>query len=368
MSVTISLEPVTAERTAAPAVAYPYSQWYAAAFSDEVTRTPMPRTLLDQRIVLYRTEAGDPVALVDRCPHRRAPLSQGALVGDQIECPFHGMLFGPDGHCSRIPCQDVIPPAAHIRSYPAVDRHGHIWLWFGAPEQADPAMVPDLHWLTDPSLTAVKGMMLIKANYLTVLDNLLDDTHLPFVHRNSIGTPKMVSAPIDVQAGNDWVGFSRWTLDTPPSPVHARAGGFTTNVDRWFNVRYVKPSTVTIDVGSAPIGTGAPEGDRSKGIGLFSNGTLTPGAGNTTLYFWHNARNFALDDEELSRALHKDMVNTFLEDSVIVEAVQAVVDGDTQATPQLNIAGDVVSLRARRIIAQLIASEAASGGRPAPRP
>lgn len=357
MPATIAIQP--AGRAPVATVAYPYRQWYAAAFSEDVTREPLARTLLDQRIVLYRTEAGDPVALADRCPHRRAPLSQGAVVGDRIECPFHGMLFGPDGRCARIPCQEAIPDEAHIRSYPAVDRHGHIWLWFGDAAAADTDLIPDLHWMTDPDLVPVKGMMLIQANYLTVLDNLLDDTHLPFVHRNSIGTPKMVAAPIDVQVGRDSVSFSRWTLDTPPSPVHARAGGFTTNVDRWFNVRYVKPSTVLIDVGSAPVGTGAPEGDRSKGIGLFSNGTLTPGAGNTTWYFWHNARNFALGDAELSRQLHADMVNTFQEDSVIVQAVQRVIDVDNDPTPQLNIAGDVVSLRARRIIAQLIAAEAA---------
>lgn len=339
-----------------PQVAYPLDQWYAAAFSDEVGRVPLARTLLDQRVVLWRTEAGAPAAVLDRCPHRRAPLSAGGLVGDHIECPFHGMRFGPDGQCALIPCQETIPPGAHIRAFPVVERDGHVWIWFGEPDRADADAIPDLHWLTDPALKAVKGRMLIQANYLTVLDNLLDDTHLPYVHRNSIGTPKMVSAPLDVQAGNDWVAFSRWTLDTPPSAVHARAGGFTTHVDRWFNVRYVKPATVLIDVGSAPVGTGAPQGDRSKGIGLYSNGTLAPASGNSTWYFWHNARNFAQADESMDAALQQDMERTFAEDAVILEAVQRVIDEDADPR-QLNIAGDVVSLRARRIIAQLIEAE-----------
>jgi len=353
----ISVKPVSADAT----VAYPHSQWYAAAFSEDVTRTPLARTLLNQRVVLYRTEAGDPVALADRCAHRSAPLSKGALVGDLIECPFHGMQYGPDGNCSLIPCQDKIPSNARVRSYPAVDQHGHIWLWFGEASKADATLIPDLHWMTDPHLVPVKGTILIKTNYLAVLDNLLDDTHLPFVHRNSIGTAKMVAAPIDVRSGDDWVGFSRWTLDTPPSAVHAKAGGFTTNVDRWFDVRFVKPTTVTIAVGSAPVGTGAPEGDCSKGISLFSNGTLTPGAGNTTWYFWHNARSFALKDEQLSKTLHADMVRTFVEDSEILEAVEEVIDSGTPAPPPLVIAGDAVPLRARRIINRLIAGEGSSG-------
>jgi phenylpropionate dioxygenase-like ring-hydroxylating dioxygenase large terminal subunit len=342
--------------------AYPLNQWYAAAYADEVTRQPLPRTLLDRQVVLYRTEAGAPVALTDRCIHRRAPLSAGGLVGDAIECPFHGMTFAPDGSCIRIPCQDKIPPGARVRSYPVVDLHGLIWIWMGEAAMADPATIPDMHWLNDPKLTAVKGMFHLKCNYLTALDNLLDDTHLPFVHRNSIGTPKMVTAPIDVEGGDDWVGFSRWTMDTPPSSVHAKAGGFTTNVDRWFIVKYVKPSTVLIDVGSAPIGTGAPQGDRSKGISLYSNGTVTPGLGNTCFYFWHTARTFSLGDTSVSELLHKEMTRTFEEDVDIVEKVQRNVDSDNEGLPQLSIAGDVVAARARRIIASLVAGEATPGG------
>ncbi len=341
--------------------AYPLNQWYAAAFSDEVTRAPLARTLLDRQVVLYRTESGAPVALTDRCPHRKAPLSKGALIGDAIECPFHGMQFAPEGTCVRIPCQDKIPPAAAVRSYPVVDLHGHIWIWMGDSALADPASIPDMHWLTEPSLTAVKGKFLLQCNYLTAIDNLLDDTHLPFVHRNSIGTPKMVTAPIDVEGGDDWVGFSRWTLDTPPSTVHAKAGGFTTNVDRWFIVKYVKPSTVLIDVGSAPIGTGAPQGDRTKGISLYSNGTVTPSSGNSAYYFWHTSRTFALGDQKMSDLLHAEMTKTFEEDVEIVEMVQRNVDCDGEGLPELNIAGDVVALRARRIIAALVAAESRSG-------
>jgi phenylpropionate dioxygenase-like ring-hydroxylating dioxygenase large terminal subunit len=346
---------VSAETRTAP---YPLNQWWAAAYSDEVTAAPLARTLLDRKVVLFRTQSGKPAALIDRCTHRKAPLSKGAVVGEALECPFHGMRFAPDGTCVLIPCQDKIPPSANVHAFPVVERYGHIWIWPGDPALADHSAVPDMHWLTDPKLVAVKGMFHMKTNYLTAIDNLLDDTHLPFVHRNSIGTPKMVGAPINVEGGDDWVAFARWTLDTPPSAFHAKAGAFTTNVDRWFNVRYVKPSTVLIDVGSAPVGT-AREGDRSKGISLFSNGTVTPSLGNTCYYFWHTSRNFGLDDTQMSDLMQKEMTNTFLEDVDIVEAVQANVDCDDEHLPQVNIAGDVVALRARRIINALIAAEAA---------
>jgi vanillate monooxygenase len=349
------------ERREQGIAAYPLNQWYAAAFADEVGRVPLARTLLDRQVVLYRTAAGRPVALADRCSHRKAPLSRGALIGDAIECPFHGMQYAGDGTCLRIPCQDNIPRGANIRAYTVIERDGHIWIWMG-DAAADPDAIPDMHWLTDPQLAAVKGMFHLQCNYLTVLDNLLDDSHLPFVHRNSIGTPKMVKAPIDIESGEDWVSFTRWTLDTPPSPVHAKAGGFTTNVDRWFVVRYVKPSTILIDVGSAPIGSGATQGDRSKGIGLFSNGTVTPGGGNSCFYFWHNSRNFGLTDIEMTKILHAEMTRTFVEDQEIVEAVQRSLDCDLEGAPPLNIAADTVALRARRIIAALITGEAERKG------
>lgn len=337
---------------------YPLNQWYCAAFADEVGALPLARTICDRQIVLYRDTASKVVALTNRCPHRQAPLSDGQVIGDNIECPFHGMLFSPAGTCLDIPSQTVIPKAAHIRAYPVEERHGHVWLWMGdaAP---DPSLVPDMHWMTDPGLSEVHGMLALGCPWLAALDNLLDDTHLSFVHRNSIGTPKMVKAEIDIVGDTDWVGFSRWTYDTPPSAMHAAAGDFTTNVDRWFNVHFAKPSTVLIDVGSAPVGSGAPHGDRSKGISLFSNGTVTPVTAHSCLYFWHTARTFNLGDAEFSETMRGHMANTFLEDKAILEAVQHNRISDSERLPQLNLSGDAVTIRARRIIASLIDRERA---------
>jgi phenylpropionate dioxygenase-like ring-hydroxylating dioxygenase large terminal subunit len=340
---------------------HPIEQWYCAAFGDEVTRQPLARTLCDRQIVLYRTEAGKPVALADRCLHRQAPLSRGLLIADNIECPFHGMLYAPDGACLDIPCQNNVPHEARVRSYPLEERDGHVWIWMG-DMHSDTALIPDMHWLVDPALTAVKGLFHIRSNYLPALDNLLDDSHLSFVHRKSIGTPKIVKATLEVEGGDDWLGFTRWTLDTPPSAMHAKAGGFTTNVDRWFIVRYVKPTTVLIDVGSAPVGSGALQGDRSKGIALFSNGTVTPSTFNTCYYFWHTARTFGHADPALSALLHKEMTVTFTEDVDILEAAQVNRECDRERIAPFNVAGDVVGLRARRMIAGLIAAEAKRQG------
>jgi len=70
--------------------------WYVAAWAHEVTRGLLARRLLGEPVVLYRSTAGDPVALEDRCLHRRAPLSLGRVVGDEVECGYHGLRYDAD--------------------------------------------------------------------------------------------------------------------------------------------------------------------------------------------------------------------------------------------------------------------------------
>jgi nitrite reductase/ring-hydroxylating ferredoxin subunit/ferredoxin len=128
--------------------------WYAAAVAGDVGRKPLARIVCGTPVVLYRTESGQPVALHDLCSHRRAPLSLGRTVGDSIECPYHGLVFNPAGHCTFIPSQDTIPAQAHIRAFPVQDRHGFLWIWMGAPENADTAKIPDLPWRDAPDWNA----------------------------------------------------------------------------------------------------------------------------------------------------------------------------------------------------------------------
>src|SRR5579872_286257 len=97
--------------------------WYVAAWSDELgPDRPLPRIVLEQPVVLYRRRDGSPVALEDRCIHRRLPLSFGRVAGDTIECGYHGLVFGADGRCLVVPGQSQVPPEARVRAYPTVER------------------------------------------------------------------------------------------------------------------------------------------------------------------------------------------------------------------------------------------------------
>ena len=107
--------------------AYVRNAWYVAAWSHELEAgKPIPVSILDEPIVLFRSDSGRLVALEDRCVHRLAPLSLGRCEGDRLRCMYHGLLYDPDGAVAEIPGQDLIPRGARVRSYPIADRHDWI--------------------------------------------------------------------------------------------------------------------------------------------------------------------------------------------------------------------------------------------------
>lgn len=163
----------------------PRNQWYVIAFSREITRQPFKREIMGEPVVLYRTEAGDPIALFDRCPHRGMPLSCGKLLGDRIQCSYHGFEYATDGRCEHVPTNDVVPRGMRVHAYPLVERWQWIWIWMGDPRKVDLALIPDHEdiGVTMPGFFADPGIVInVDANYLLVLENLSDATHFPYLH------------------------------------------------------------------------------------------------------------------------------------------------------------------------------------------
>ena len=162
--------------------------WYVAALAEEVGRQPLGRILLNEPVVLFRTEDGQPVAIEDRCSHRGFPLHKGKLIGDTLECGYHGLVFDCSGRCIKVPGQSQVPSTASIRKYPLVERWGWIWVWMGDPALAGDTPLTDFHWLDDPAWGAKAERLYIKSDYRLIIDNLLDLTHLTFVHPGTIGS------------------------------------------------------------------------------------------------------------------------------------------------------------------------------------
>src|SRR5262249_51197359 len=101
---------------------FPLDRWYVAGVSCEFQAKPMPRPLLNQPVVLFRS-GGKMAALEDRCCHRHLPLSCGVIEGSAIRCGYHGLLYAQDGRCIEIPGQLQIPRMACVRAYPLQERN-----------------------------------------------------------------------------------------------------------------------------------------------------------------------------------------------------------------------------------------------------
>jgi vanillate O-demethylase monooxygenase subunit len=331
--------------------------WYVAAFDTEVGRKPISRTILGEPIVFFRTEDGTPVAFEDRCAHRHLPLSMGKLVGDHLQCHYHGLRFDQTGQCVRIPGQDQIPPTAKVRAYPVVERHKWIWVWMGDVALADRHEITDFHWLDDPSWGAKASYLHVKANWQLVVDNLLDLTHLAFVHDTTIGNTALAEhAQVKVTRGPSNVVVTRWIIDQPAPPTFVTVGGFTGNVDRWQIIDWVPPAFLRLDVGATPTGTGAPEGTRVGGITMRNLNAITPETETTSHYFWGQAHDFDVGNRELTQKIFEQIQTAFLEDVEVFSAQQRNLDIYSNP-PQVDINADAGVLQARRIIERIHAEE-----------
>lgn len=323
------------------------NSWYVAAWDREVSRKLLARTLLGEPLVLFRKESDEPVALEDRCCHRQLPLSMGRLEGDALRCGYHGLLFDSAGKCVEIPGQESIPPQARVRSYPTVERFNWIWVWMGDPAKADPALIPNWWWADHREWSFTRpDMVRLKCNYQLIADNVLDVTHLAYVHAGSIGAPSITEFPGKVEREERLVRFTRWIRDRPPPPLYQRAGGFAGNVDRWQIVEHIPPCFSVNFAGCK---------DATRKIDLLALSAPTPETEHTSHYFFGFVRNFGLHDPEMEKIFALDMVKVFNEDFPVLEAQQRNLDEQVQ---KININVDAAPMAARRMLDAMLKNEA----------
>jgi len=340
---------------------FPRNFWYVAAWDHEVRRQELfRRTICNEAVVFYRKEDGTPAALEDRCCHRHMPLSDGILKGDNIECLYHGLLYDSSGTCINVPSQTNIPPEAKVKSYPVVERYHWVWIWMGDPALADPDLIEDFHWMDDPNWRAKGTRLSLEGNYMLLVDNLLDLTHLQFVHATTLGTNAISAAPITTDREDNLVRVTRWIMDSPPPPFFQKAGGFAADlhIDRWQIIEYTPPGFVRLDVGGAPTGTGAREGDRSQGISMRNLNAITPETDTTTHYFWAQAHDFQIDDPTVTELLYQQVWTAFQEDLFVIKKQQENISafGDGMAD-QVDFNQDSGGIQARRIVDRIIGEE-----------
>jgi phenylpropionate dioxygenase-like ring-hydroxylating dioxygenase large terminal subunit len=331
--------------------------WYAAAWSEDLKDQPIAYTLLNEPVVVYRRGDGRPAALEDRCAHRRAPLSKGRVVGENLVCGYHGVAYDCKGTGVHVPGQAQVPPGLRVRGYPTVERHGCIWLWMGDQEKADESKIPDLHWADSPGWGA-KGRLHMRAHYQLLNDNLCDLSHLGYVHASNVGNTALAEhGQVETQTEGNVVRTSRWTLDRPAPNTYVGAGGFKKNIDRWQISEFLPPSFFLLNFGATEAGPGRAGPTHPDRFAFQVCQWSTPETEGSTHWFWAIAHDFG-QNRDLSMALpfYETMYKVVQEDFSIIEAQQRTIDRDPNA-PITKIEADNGVMEARRVGVRLLNEE-----------
>lgn len=328
--------------------------WYVAGFSDEVGRTLLARRILGIGILLYRRRDGKPVALDNRCPHRSFPLSKGQLDGDDVVCGYHGIAYGPDGGCVRIPALPHAPAGFGVRHYPTAERGPIVWIWMGAPERADETLIPPYAAPEAPGWAYAKGYVQIAANYVGLHENLVDLTHFPFLHKDiGIGSDAFLKTKMETKVEGGRVHGAIRTLNAPPPAAYVRALDLPAdqNVDRISEFGFVAPglSAGLLTLRRLVAAAGKPD--------VYLQHTLhfiTPETQNSTHYFWFVVRDFEIESEVFTAATAAATERAFFEDRDALEWIQELVAADPRTDfREFSFATDRSGLQTRQLIQEL---------------
>jgi phenylpropionate dioxygenase-like ring-hydroxylating dioxygenase large terminal subunit len=326
-------------------------RWYPAAWPDEVTSAPLRRVFLDEPVVLFRLEGGYPVALLDRCPHRFVPLSRGSLAGnDEIQCAYHGLRFDRNGICTFNPDGNhAIPPGARVRAFPLRSHCGLLWIWMGDPANAAAAGIPEFETFGDPEhYRYAYGHQHVSANYQLITDNLLDLSHVQFLHPQLKPGGDFTNKR-EVRQEGDRVWSMSWRLGGLPNPFWQRVWPADKPADRHTHMRWDPPSLLMLDSGIREVG--APE---SEAITRPTLHLLTPETESSTHYFWAFRCAPGTDDEvDVARSIGIQAFQN--EDRPIIEAQQSNI-GVTEiaALERGMLNADAAAVRARRVMQELL--------------
>jgi len=336
---------------------YPFNCWWVAAAADEVTREPLCRWLLDQRVVLYRTENGAVAALEDRCAHRWAPLSGGQLVGDDIACPYHGFRYNARGICTFVPTQSHVPAALKVKSYPVREYAGFIWLWTGDVAKADPGLLPEIAWAADPAyfVTLRRYNGELRCNYMLLQENLMDLTHIPYLHAGAYAEYGGWHKAPEVKITDRSVTYVQRDsgVPFPCTLVHIEAGKRVNRIDRG---TFASPACTLI--GSEYEDPAPADGQRGRYNAqvLHCVTPISPGR----CHYWNVfAFDFGQEIFKSHEAPAAEWDAIVKQDRTAVEAIQTTIDEDVNGdrVPKVLVRADAAAVEAQRIVQKMLQAE-----------
>ena len=336
---------------------YLMNTWYMGAWGHEVTDKPLPRRLLGTNTMFYRKLDGTVVALRDRCPHRFAPLSKGKIIDDQIQCPYHGLVFDSTGQCvaNPITSDTRIPEAVRVQRFPVVEQGNIVWFWPGDPAKCDDSLIPQFPYLADTeNYKHIYGLTPVKCHFEIETDNLMDLSHVDMLHPAFAGAFNKASKYTAGRTGN--TVFSNWFNNSTRNTAFFEYGPFPTKgglVDQWLEMSWQPPGAMFLEVAVTKAGE-----PRSNGYSTKSVHILTPESEHGTNYFWSGA--LRAEDQVPLDLFREGFNNAFeFEDKPMIEAVAAEMGEQTNllSMKPLLLRSDGGSVLARRVLAELIVKE-----------
>lgn len=337
---------------------YPRNAWYMACWADDLARDRLlARTLLDRPVVLFRDADGAPAALDDMCPHRFAPLSRGRVQDGVVQCGYHGLRFDAAGMClGNASAYSSFPPDTCVQSHPVVERHRGIWIWLGDREKVNPDLIPPLSRIPMPGGHENIGNYLhVQGNWLLETDNIMDLTHVHYLHDGSLGNESMRAGDIHVREQDGAIRAELWMPGTicPFGPLEGQL------CDQWNNVEWHAPSAMILDFGAVLPGEPAVQDEGGYAFHIF-----TPETERTTHYFFGSSGSYADKDAWQPRIIGELQNRIFLEeDNPMIEAVQDRMAGrDFWDMRPAILSSDAAAIRVRRKIARLCREEVKVAG------
>lgn len=333
--------------------------WYAAGWGSELEKGAiLSRRLLDEPIVLFRTTNGSVKALHGLCPHRMVSLGRGKLVGEAIQCGYHGLTFDASGVCVHNP-QGTPPKTMRVRPYPVVERHSLIWIWMGPAIRADPALIPDLGFQDPEDAYIGKGYLNVRASYELEIENILDLSHIEFLHATTLGSGQVSQGSYSWQQDGETIWSKRDIFGEVMTDELATNMGLVPGekADRWLHVRWSAPANLVLYSGAVAHGRPREEGTVNPSAHLF-----TPETKERT-HYWFSTRilkTIGPEGEAMAQAKADWLKVPFAnEDVVMLEDQQKNIGNRDLRSLTLGwLPGDAAGARARKILYDKLDSEA----------
>ena len=303
--------------------------WYAAGWANEVEHgKPLARRIAGEALLFFRREDGEICAIADYCPHRYAPLHRGKQVGDYIRCGYHGLQWDGKGNCVHNPQEGPLPRQT-IPSFSVIDRYSVVWLWVG-DQPADPRLInEEFAFLAEPTRAHVRGRFHVRANYLLMLDNLMDISHARFLRGDALMTEEMSKRyqPKSTFEGDVVVATLEQRDTQAPGLFKPGLPPGTDRVDFYDYVKGILPGNVIHDIVYAQPGADKylPSGVSSRSAHFF-----TPETNTTTHYFFDNSRDFMIDDKATDERVLNALKKAFGEEDIPMIEAQQLVLGENE--------------------------------------